>query len=309
MTEEQSISKWESGTSIPSLEKIVELSKLYGIITDYLLKDEIEELPGEIVADIYVKEECRQISLEEANEYISLMRGFAKKVAFGVMMCILSPIPLVLLGGFSEYGMLGISEDMAGGFGAAILILIIAMAVAIFILNGLKQQPYEFLEEECFRLTYGVSGVVEKEEKMFLPKFRKFIALGVVLCIVAVVPLLLFAGFKASDEIMVCMTALLLAVVALGVYLMVMVGIEKSAYEKLLQTGDYTAEKKRINKKLEVFSGAYWCTVTAVYLGISFVHGNWHVSWIIWPVAGVTYAALHTILGAVLPEKKRQDTH
>ncbi len=300
----QSVSKWESGSSIPSLDKIVELSKIYGISTDYLLKDEIEELPGEIVADIYVKEEYRQVSLEEANEYINLMRGFAKRVAFGVMMCILSPIPLLLLGGFSEYGVIGISEDMAGGFGVAILVITIAMAVAIFILNGLKLEPYEFLEKECFQLAYGVAGIVEKEEKMFLPKFRKFITLGVVLCIIAVVPILVFAGFEASDMVMIYMTVVLLVTIAIGVYLIVVVGTEKSAYERLLQMGDYTKEKKKTNKKLEVFSGAYWCVVTAIYLGISFVKWNWHISWVIWPVAGVIYAALHTILGAVLPEKK-----
>ena len=44
----QSVSKWESGMSIPDLEKIVKMSALFGVSTDYLLKDEIEEtLPSE----------------------------------------------------------------------------------------------------------------------------------------------------------------------------------------------------------------------------------------------------------------------
>ena len=36
----QSVSKWESGQSIPDLEKIIQLSLLFGVSTDYLLKDE-----------------------------------------------------------------------------------------------------------------------------------------------------------------------------------------------------------------------------------------------------------------------------
>ena len=36
----QSISKWESGQALPELEKIVELSKIFQVTTDYLLLEE-----------------------------------------------------------------------------------------------------------------------------------------------------------------------------------------------------------------------------------------------------------------------------
>ena len=36
----QSVSKWESGASIPDLDRIVKMSALFGVSTDYLLKDE-----------------------------------------------------------------------------------------------------------------------------------------------------------------------------------------------------------------------------------------------------------------------------
>ncbi|MCD8198294.1 MAG: helix-turn-helix domain-containing protein [Lachnospiraceae bacterium] len=34
----QSVSKWESGSSIPGIDKILDLSRIYGISTDDLLK-------------------------------------------------------------------------------------------------------------------------------------------------------------------------------------------------------------------------------------------------------------------------------
>ena len=41
----QSISKWESGQVIPEVEKIIELSKVFNVTLDYLLKpSEIDEL-------------------------------------------------------------------------------------------------------------------------------------------------------------------------------------------------------------------------------------------------------------------------
>lgn len=36
----QAVSKWESGFSAPELEKVVQLSQLFGVTTDYLLKDD-----------------------------------------------------------------------------------------------------------------------------------------------------------------------------------------------------------------------------------------------------------------------------
>ena len=39
----QAVSKWESAQTIPDLEKILQLGTLFGVTTDYLLKDEIEE--------------------------------------------------------------------------------------------------------------------------------------------------------------------------------------------------------------------------------------------------------------------------
>ena len=39
----QSVSKWESGTSIPDLERIIRLSQVFEVSTDYLLKDEMEK--------------------------------------------------------------------------------------------------------------------------------------------------------------------------------------------------------------------------------------------------------------------------
>ena len=35
----QSVSKWECAQSIPDLDKILQLSKLVGVSTDYLLKE------------------------------------------------------------------------------------------------------------------------------------------------------------------------------------------------------------------------------------------------------------------------------
>ncbi|MCD8011897.1 MAG: helix-turn-helix domain-containing protein [Lachnospiraceae bacterium] len=295
----QSVSKWESGASIPGIDKILEISRIYGISTDYLLKDEMEELPGAVVADVYHPEDMCEISVETATEYLSVIREAGKRIALGVGLCILSPFPMMSFIGMSECGVLFPTEDIAAGVGAGVLLAIVAVAVILFVLNGLRLEEYEYLEKEEFRLSYGVAGIIEKEEKEFRPVFYQGIAFGAALCVISCVPVVVAGAADAADGILLCLCALLLAMVAVGVYLIVRVAIRKGGYDRLLQQGDYTQEKKRENKRLEVFDGAYWGTVTAVYLGISLSFMNWHVSWIIWPVAGVAFAVIRSIVSAM----------
>ena len=40
----QSVSKWESAQSVPDMERVLQLSELFGVTTDYLLKDSVESL-------------------------------------------------------------------------------------------------------------------------------------------------------------------------------------------------------------------------------------------------------------------------
>ena len=49
----QSVSKWESGTALPELVKLISLSEIFGVSLDYLVKDYIEEpeSAGEIGTD------------------------------------------------------------------------------------------------------------------------------------------------------------------------------------------------------------------------------------------------------------------
>ncbi len=42
----QAVSRWETGTAVPDTEKVILLSRLFGVTTDYLLLDELEEPDG-----------------------------------------------------------------------------------------------------------------------------------------------------------------------------------------------------------------------------------------------------------------------
>ena len=49
----QSVSKWEGAQASPDLQRILQMSELFGVSTDYLLKDNCEEVNSDnkVVAD------------------------------------------------------------------------------------------------------------------------------------------------------------------------------------------------------------------------------------------------------------------
>ena len=297
----QSVSKWESMSSLPDLDKIIKLSNLFGVSTDYLLKDDIEVEPGyemEENADNSTSNAAEasntviEVSLDEATKYMELVEIASKRIAGGVAACILSPVFLILFSGYAETGMIHISEDAAGCIGVAVLIIMIAAAVFVFVSNGIQLSKYEYLEKENISLQYGIAGIVEAKKEIHDPKYKTSIAVGVVLCILSVVPLLVASGFNFPDQVYVSLVALLLIFVASGVFLFVSNGMVHECYDTLLEEGDYTRENKMAAKRNDNLSTIYWGLVTSVYLGYSFVTGAWDRSWIIWPVAGVLFAAV-----------------
>lgn len=305
----QSVSKWESGASIPDLDKILKLSDLFGVSTDYLLKDEIEEISysesSASLDDNIDSEIVKSVSVEEANAFMDLYERVSKKIALGVTLCVLSPIFIILAGGLCSFAGMEdtASEDFLSGIGVAILLSIIAVAVSFFIRYGMQLDKYEYMEKEKLSLQYGVQGIVEKKKEEYEETFRDTMVRSTLMCIFGIIPLIVGGALNLDGFILVLLVDLLLVLIAIACYGFVRAGMIYSSYQMLLQQGDYDVKTKRGNKKAEAWSGAYWCLVTAIFLGVSFITKAWDMTWIIWAVAGVLYAGLCCVFSAVSKEK------
>lgn len=296
----QAVSKWESASSIPDLDKIIKMSNIFEVSTDYLLKDSIEEerenkeiLEGDIVEVRAEEEKIQMISMETANVYLSLLQNTSSKIALGVLLCILSPIMLIGLTGWSDHETGAfLSGEAAVSIGMTVLLLMVAVAVAIFIIYGRKMETYDFLEKEPIELAYGVKGLVEKEKFRYESTHSRKLVLGIVLCILSAVPIMVLAISDKNGRLAILGVNLCLILVANGVYLLVSTGIIYGGFQRLLEEGDYTRRQKAENKRNDVIDKIYWCLVTAIYLAWSFITMEWERTWIIWPVAGVFYGAV-----------------
>nr|WP_279067393.1 helix-turn-helix transcriptional regulator [Catenibacterium mitsuokai] len=281
----QAVSKWESAGSIPDLQRILQMSELFGVTTDYLLKDEIEEER----LNEYVETKTIKVSMEEANQYLDMKSRGSRIVANATSLCILSPVPLIVLGTMTE-------DHILIGFSLVLLLVLVAIAVYLFVNYGLHESHMQHLEKENFETEYGVSGMVRERREQYEPTFTRNIAIGVVLCILSIIPTIMAGVMEVEDYMSGISVGLLLIIVSIGVNILIRAGMIKSSYDTLLQEGEYTIEEKHLKKKTDAFSGAYWCLIVAIYLGWSFWTNNWKFTWIIWPVAGVLYAA---VLGIV----------
>ncbi|WP_434309937.1 helix-turn-helix domain-containing protein [Hominifimenecus sp. rT4P-3] len=291
----QSISKWESAVSIPDLDKIIKLSQIFGVTTDYLLKDDQGEEDL-----VFIKSEgdsaMRKITLEEASTYMELVQKSSRRIAPAVSACIVSPIVLLYLLGLSQAPDAVLPHGAALGIGLIVLLVLITGAVATFITTGIPLEKYQFLEKEVFELEYGISGLVQEKKAKHEPTFIKGIVLGVILCIVSVIPLVTVSVLGYSQLTVLLCLDLLLIIVSAAVFLFIRVGMIHDSYQKLLQTGDYSIERKIISKKIGPVAGIYWCMVAAAYLLLSFLTMKWGRTWIIWPCAGVLFGAITVFL-------------
>lgn len=68
----QAVSRWETGEAVPDTDKIIQLSRLFHVSTDYLLLDEIEE-------PLAIEEKSANIQTDSAKEKRTHLRIYFGK--------------------------------------------------------------------------------------------------------------------------------------------------------------------------------------------------------------------------------------
>lgn len=182
----QSVSKWEGAQSVPDMQKVVQMSRLFGVTTDYLLKEELgepEPAPAESDAPL------RCVTMEQAADYLAQRQAAAPKLALATLLCVLSPVALLLLAALSDRPGAALSENAAAGIGLCVLLVLVAAAVAVFITCAAQVKAYAFLESEPFETACGVTGMVRECRAAFAPRHTRGKVVGTVLCILSAVPL------------------------------------------------------------------------------------------------------------------------
>ncbi len=224
---------------------------------------------GKVISDIE-SEEKTIVTMQEAMDFIAYKTKWGFLTGLGVMLCIISPCGFVM-----GYDIIGI----------VLLFVAVALAVGIFIASSVMNR-WGFLKNEPCVIDFETEQYVHRERESYRGKYAILNAVGVVLCIVSVTPVIMFDGAAEMG------IAAMFVLVGIGVLLFVTAGTRNGAYSALLKlSASFTQQKEEQvyykNRTLASVMSVYWPTVRCIYLCWSFLSFDWHITWIIWVLAAV----------------------
>jgi transcriptional regulator with XRE-family HTH domain len=290
----QSVSKWESNVSVPEMDKILQLSDLFQVTTDYLLKDDLVEEHAALDEEELELITPKNITAEEASTYLSSTKKESKIIALGVMLCMLAGANVVFFGGTSESKVILGSESTQLAVGLIGLFLLIAIAVTLFITSSNRSDQYKYLSTTVLSLQKRYKEELKEEYHTFVKKYNLRITFSVVMLILSALPLIIGGLFDAGEYTLIMLVVLLIVLASIAVFIIVQGTIELEGYKTLLNKMNRSKRDTKVQKEIDSYETIFWMIALAIYLGWSFYTNNWGISWIVWPIAGV--------LSAIIPE-------
>lgn len=265
------------------------------VISEFGNLDELAESLGleKEVEEVHEREQeipRRFVSMEEVNDFIASRKKSGLFVGLGVMLCIVSvcgPIitdEIYFLGNADKYGVLA-------------MFMCIAVAVGLFVFNGLTGKDWDFLKKQPCQIDMATANMVKEKRKDFRITRAWMHTVGILLCAFCWLPC-------AMMDNEVC-PVLLFFSIGIGVLLLVYSSYVYSGYETILSLNDQNTISGRygkeedveyVNDKAKVIMEVYWSTVTCLYLIISFITFRWDNTWLIWPAAVVVNKILKLTL-------------
>ena len=273
------------GTVISEFGNLDELAEELGI-------HQFMELP-EVVAE----QPRRTITMEDTKQFLHDKARQAFQVAFGVLLCIVSPVGIIISEAVHINELIGVLA----------LFLCIAVAVGMFVFSGISIKKWDFLKQEPCSLDFETTNYVHEKKDYNRGIFALFLVIGIGLCILSVIPVIIFGEINLHMQAVNLESmgaAFLLLFVAIGVFLIVYGSMIYGSFDELLKVidvrtvgGNYVPEQKEqyMTPAMATIMEVYWPTITCIYLIWSFLTFEWWVSWIIWPVAAIVHSILKSI--------------
>ena len=273
------------GTVISEFGNLDELAEELGI-------HQFMELP-----EVGAEQPRRTITMEDTKQFLHDKARQAFQVAFGVLLCIVSPVGIIISEAVHINELIGVLA----------LFLCIAVAVGMFVFSGISIKKWDFLKQEPCSLDFETTNYVHEKKDYNRGIFALFLVIGIGLCILSVIPVIIFGEINLHLQAVNLESmgaAFLLLFVAIGVFLIVYGSMIYGSFDELLKVndvrtvgGNYVPEQKEqyMTPAMATIMEVYWPTITCIYLIWSFLTFEWWVSWIIWPVAAIVHSILKSI--------------
>ena len=107
---------------------------------------------------------------------------------------------MILLAGLAEAEKISLSEEIAGIIGLIILLLIVAAAVAMFVMTGMRGKQYEYLENMNIDTAYGVSGMAKERRSSYAETHSRLLVFGIMLCVISAIPMFMIMALNYHHD-------------------------------------------------------------------------------------------------------------
>ncbi len=279
----QTISKWESDSCFPEMEKLLQMCEMFRCNLDDLVR-------GDVQADVAA----------DTAGYDDHMNQFARKITTGVV--------LVLLGVTIMFVTYGLSHlDMLAGL---LLFPFLIAGVAFLVTAGMQHDHYTSKHPQI------IPFYTEEEQDAFHKKFISMIVTGISLILVGVVCIIgagLIVGeayLDTNDFAASLVTSILMVFVTAGTGFLVYGGIQKSKYNIEEYNHDNAPETEEKETKVDRITRAICACImiiaTLIFLMTGFLQAAWHINWVVY-VAGALLCAVVNIIGDAV-EKSNEKT-
>lgn len=181
----QAVSKWESNQSIPDIEKIVDLSELFGVSTDYLLKNGTPSFEVTNTSeDKKTKPNFATLKDEQIQRYLNSAKKTSHFQSLAAALCFLAIACFYLFLTFTLIYRSEIFETI----GAISAIVLFASALGCLIHARLTMYEFKQIRQNKFSLLPNQQNNLANTSISFREKNNYRIVTGAVLCILAIIP-------------------------------------------------------------------------------------------------------------------------
>lgn len=267
----------------------------------------LDELAEDLGIRTYVEEEIppeKMLSLDEAKAFLKDTVTRSQLIATGVLLCILSPFPVIVVEAWQTVKKL----DYAAGIdalGIFLMFLFVGIGVALFISAGTLKSKWLSVANRTVGIDFQVTDYTKNQFESTRSSHAVCLSIGCMLCILSVTPSIILDAIFPNGFLYELSGGLLFVFVAIGVYLIVFTCNRAKGYEALLALNakgtignthvpEAAKEIEYTSPAVATIMNVFWQTVTCIYLCVSFLTYDWHITWIIWPVAGVISSILKT---------------
>ena len=263
----QAVSKWESGQGFPEIEKLIQLSSMFNVSLDYLLKSSS--------ADDEQREDSGYYASREAVEgFLLHRRTMAFRIAAGIAVMIMS-----------------ISLAMATTHvsGRAAMLVVAAIGACVLIMHAFM--PKRYREIETKPLIFDESFITKFREAQIRRRWHCgiMIAGGIMMIILSFVMLMFFENLPGlSGKKLDALAPILWAV---AVFLIVFASSVMQAEGIIANNAAHMREVEK-DRRSEPLLEAVLPLTAIIYVGIGLIWGAWHPGWIIFPIATLICIAI-----------------